>query len=188
MAAAAGARSHLLFCSHIPLFTPSVLFTRLQAHAAALLCIGVCAEQVRGAAFATGGADGFVKLWGGGYAVLRTIDLNELCRTDMLDPLGRPRSLPPPRGVRVSAVCWDAAGDRLLVGTQHNAVLRLKLFPHDVAATPLTHGHAGGRLPAGGWRAVRALAEHPRADTFATTGDDGGVHLWSLRPHTLRTL
>jgi WD40 repeat protein len=124
----------------------------------------------------------------------------------MLDSLGRPQLPPPARGVVVSAVCWDAVTDRLLLGLAHNAVLRVQLTPHDEICTILTQGHGGGRIrkpnraPDGGqtegdaaggailgeaWAAVRGLAEHPREPRFASVGDDCLLKIWSLSTHAV---
>lgn len=122
----------------------------------------------------------------------------------MLDELGRPQLLPPARGVVVSAVCWDAPGERLLLGLAHNAVLRLQLRAHDEIATLITQGHGGGRISRtpsdasfaratnagatatrGEWSQIRSLAEHPREPRFASVGDDGVLKVWSLKSHTL---
>jgi WD40 repeat protein len=40
----------------------------LRAHDGPLQSVSVCADQVGGAGFATGGADGLVLLWSAGYA------------------------------------------------------------------------------------------------------------------------
>ena len=84
---------------------------------------------MEGAGFATGGADGTVILWSVGYTPRRTIDLNALCKRGPLDGCGRPCVLPPPRGIHVRAVCWDAAERRVLVGTASNEVLRPQRCP-----------------------------------------------------------
>lgn len=193
----------------------TAVWRRLRAHAGTVHCVSICAEQVRGAGFASGGADGQAILWSASYERLRTIDCNALCRHKMLDGLGRPLLLPPARGVTVSAVCWDAASERLLLGLGHNAVLRLQLTPFDEVATLITQGHGGGRIggvcgqgggtgggtggteggggTAGGstegegdrWCQVRCVAEHPREARFATAGDDGVLKVWSLATHAV---
>ena len=114
--------------------------------------------------------------------------------------------IPPARGVRVSAVCWDVGDRRLLVGTQHNEVVRLddvEIGGVDgaIQTTLLTQGHGGGRVRGGPasspspspsssamsreWAQLRALAEHPRLPLYATTADDATVKLWALAPHAL---
>ena len=113
------------------------------------------AKEGETAGFATGGADGVVLLWAARYERLRAIDLNALCRRGgLLDAFGRPKLLPPARGVRVSAVCWDVGDRRLLVGTQHNEVVRLddvEIGGVDgaIQTTLLTQGHGGGRVRGG---------------------------------------
>ena len=87
------------------------LWRRLPAHEDALQAVSIAhAKEGETAGFATGGADGVVLLWAARYERLRAIDLNALCRRGgLLDAFGRPKLLPPARGVRVSAVCWDVA-------------------------------------------------------------------------------
>ena len=89
------------------------LWRRFDAHAGPLQTLAVCTEQVEGAGFATGGADGVVLLWTVAYERYRTIDLNALCTRSPLDSCGRPCLLPPPRGIHVRAVCWDASERRV---------------------------------------------------------------------------
>ena len=189
-----------------------LLWRRLEAHSGALQSVSICTEQVDGCGFATGGADGLVLLWAASYLPMRRIDLNSLLKRGPLDACGRPCLLPPPRGVHVRSVCWDAAERRVLVGTGGNEVVRIQLLDDGgESATLITQGHHGGRMrnaqgiePAetgaagaiaasasveGGvgeaWRALRALAEHPQLPQFASGGDDGAIKLWSLAPHRL---
>ena len=136
------------------------LWRRLPAHEDALQAVSIAhAKEGETAGFATGGADGVVLLWAARYERLRAIDLNALCRRGgLLDAFGRPKLLPPARGVRVSAVCWDVGARRLLVGTQHNEVVRLDLADGGgdagvdggadgaIQTTLLTQGHGGGRV------------------------------------------
>lgn len=62
-------------------------------------------RQAEHAAFATGGDDGAVLLWGGSYSVIRRLDLNSICSRGPLDGFGRPCVVPPRRGVQVAL--WD---------------------------------------------------------------------------------
>ena len=56
------------------------LWRRFDAHKGPLQSVSICAEQLDGAGFATGGADGVVVLWSVDYTQLRNIDLNALCK------------------------------------------------------------------------------------------------------------
>ena len=163
----------------------SKLWRRFDAHAGPLQSIAICHEQVDGAGFATGGADGAIILWNVDYEKLRHVDLNALCKRSPLDVCGRPCLLPPTRGVHVRAVCWDPVEGRVLAGTESNEVVRIQLRSGGEEATILTQGHQGGMMREGEWRCLRSLAEHPQLPRFATAGDDGAVKLWSLSPHKL---
>ena len=186
------------------------MWRRLAAHDGPLQSLCICANQRADAAFATGGDDGVVLLWGGAYTVLRRLDLNAICQRSQLDAYGRPRMLPPRRGIQVSAVCWEPDDACLLVGTCSNEILRIDV-PTERAAI-LTQGHAGGWVdapapptaataagapgqtrasregPEREWARVRALAEHPRQPRFATVGDDCSVKVWGLLPHGLQSV
>lgn len=66
--------------------------------------------------------------------------------------------------LQVSAVCWVAADETVLVGTGANEVLRVRLQPEEAAV--LSQGHAGGMMESmeGGqsaepqWRQVASRA------------------------------
>ena len=182
------------------------LWQLFHAHDGPLQCVSVCAQQVDGASFATGGADGFVVLWGVVYEHLRRIDLNRLCKRAPLDAVGRPQLQPPARGIHVRAVCWDAVQARVLVGTQSNELVRVQLLPDGTEmAVLLTQGHQGGcvrtalqgtdsahrltalphDIPDLRWCTISAVAEHPRSPRFASAGEDGAVKLWCIAPHKL---
>ena len=142
-------------------------------------------------------------LWTVGYTKWRVVDLNALCKRAPLDNCGRPCLLPPPRGVHIRAVCWDAVEGRVLVGTASNEVVRIQILRETESATVITQGHQGGwmRSVNGGrvgggvvggageaeesWRMLRGLSQHPQLPQFATAGDDGAVKVWSLTPHRL---
>jgi WD40 repeat protein len=57
-----------------------VVWRRLRGHSGSVHALSVCAQQARGAGFASGGADGKAILWSAAYAQMRIIDCNALCK------------------------------------------------------------------------------------------------------------
>eukprot|EP00049_Salpingoeca_infusionum_P015006 m.287561 g.287561 ORF g.287561 m.287561 type:complete len:1929 (-) comp15790_c5_seq3:4131-9917(-) len=108
--------------------------------------------------FATGGKDGYVRLWEPSFAAITEINIAQTSAGY--------------DGVCIRSVLWE--GECILVGTKDSEVLRLKgtdkLHPEVI-----TEGHRLGEL----W----GLACHPHEKQFATASDDGTVRMWSLDPH-----
>ncbi|EGD80929.1 hypothetical protein PTSG_01512 [Salpingoeca rosetta] len=103
---------------------------------------------------ATGGKDGFMRLWELDLSPIAELDINAILQES---------------AVTLRTVCW--AGDKILVGTKDSQLYIVK-GSDKMNPTCVTQGHRPGEL----W----GLAISPDGRTFVTASDDGSVRLWAF--------
>ena len=129
------------------------LIQTVPAHSGSVNTLNSCSEGL-----ASGGKDGFVKLW--------TTSL-ELKIEIKVSTLG---SLSP----SVRSVCWDPADNRVLIGTRGAEIYEVNASNgNDLNNGPVLQGHYADEL----W----GLTMHPQRKEFATVGDDQTLRIWSIK-------
>jgi len=136
-------------------FCGNVLDQCVKAHEGSVSCINACAEG-----FASGGRDGYVKLW--------TLDLQPKSQFEIMAGIFSVRSL-----------SWNVPCSRICIGTSASEILEISSIDGSVLnhGVPIVRGHCKDEL----W----GLALHPNKDEFSTVGDDRLVQVWDLKTHQL---
>eukprot|EP00051_Salpingoeca_urceolata_P007134 m.94665 g.94665 ORF g.94665 m.94665 type:complete len:1961 (-) comp15130_c0_seq1:316-6198(-) len=131
----------------------NLIATIPQAHSGAIFSLHQSASG-----YATGSADGVVRLWDPEFMPLRAVDLvsSSIGYADLC----------------VRSVCWR--DESVLCGTKGGEVIELHASDADHPRL-ITQGHAEGQL----W----GLATHPTKPVFATASDDKTVRLWDMEAH-----
>jgi len=127
------------------------------AHTASVNCLYSTSKGV-----ASGGKDGYVKLW--------DPSLNKIAEFCMHEATPKPYRPP------VRAVVWDVPTNKILVGTKGSEIY--EIAKDSKRTVLLNEGHCAHEL----W----GLSMHPKdPDLFATCGDDKTVRVWSISKRKL---
>jgi len=110
--------------------------------------------------YASGGADGMIKLWDSKLSLLQAFEMQKF------------RVLIP----SAASLCWSSNGKKLLIVARSGEMLELAI--ESGSSVLLDEAHANTKLVAS---ESHGLDPHPtNPDIYATTGDDATVRVWSI--------
>ncbi|CAM9099953.1 unnamed protein product [Discosporangium mesarthrocarpum] len=118
----------------------------------------VFAMSSTGDGIATGGADGFVKIW------MHNLQLKH--------EISMAQSSPRPA---IRSLCWDTQRDKILVGTAGN-----EIFEFNATSGENLHGEGVALLQGHAGRELWGLAHSPAAPEFCTVGEDRHIRVWDI--------
>ncbi|CAM9178110.1 unnamed protein product, partial [Ectocarpus sp. 13 AM-2016] len=141
------------FDGHIYRFLGRRLDSLVKAHTTEVFAL--CST---GEGLVSGGADGYVKIWGHNLQPRHQLNL----LTSSLKP-------------SIRSVSWHTSNDKILVGTAGNELFEFNATSGDnlhEEGKPLLRGHAAHEL----W----GLSCHPSAPEFCTVGEDKQLRIWDI--------
>ncbi|CAN0063286.1 unnamed protein product [Pylaiella littoralis] len=141
------------FDGHIYRFLGRRLDSVVKAHATEVFALSSTGEGL-----VSGGADGYLKIWGHNLQVRHQINL----LNSSLNP-------------SIRSVSWHTSNDKILVGTAGNELFEFNATSGDnlhEKGSPLLRGHAAKEL----W----GLSCNPSAPEFCTVGEDKQLRIWDI--------
>jgi WD40 repeat protein/Ca2+-binding EF-hand superfamily protein len=129
------------------------LIQTVSAHSGSVNTLHSCSEGI-----ASGGKDGFVKLWTTSLELkieIKVSTLGSLCPS-------------------VRSVCWNPADNKVLIASRGAEIYEVNAANgNDINRGPVLQGHFTHEL----W----GLSMHPQRKEFVTAGDDQTLRVWSLK-------